>query len=61
MNNEIILSVAYDDFDDFQHVNFGISQIFISLFWALFNDKTNLKVRHIMLVRIARILNIKII
>jgi len=58
MNNENILNVAYDDF---QHVNFKFSQIFISLFWALFNDKNNLKVRHIMLVRIARILKIKII
>jgi hypothetical protein len=61
MNNEIILNVAYDDYDDFHHVNFKFSQNFISLFWALFNDKNNLKVRHIMLVRIARILKIKII
>jgi hypothetical protein len=39
MNNEIIQSVAYDDF---QHVNFIFSQIFISLFWGLFNEKLTL-------------------
>jgi hypothetical protein len=42
MSNEIIQSVAYDDF---QHVNFIFSQIFISLFWGLFNDETNFRVR----------------
>jgi hypothetical protein len=44
-NCEIIQSVAYDNYDDFQHVNFIFSQKFISLFWGLFNDKTNLKIR----------------
>jgi hypothetical protein len=41
MSNEIIIySVAYDIYDDFQHVNFFIfPQFFISLFWGLFNDE----------------------
>jgi hypothetical protein len=38
--------VAYDNYDDFQHVNFIFSQNFISLFLGLFNDKTDLRVRH---------------
>jgi hypothetical protein len=32
MNSEIIQTVAYDKYDDFEHVNFIFSQIFISLF-----------------------------
>jgi hypothetical protein len=36
--------IAYDDYDDFQHVNFIFSQKFISLFWGLFNDKTDPRV-----------------
>jgi hypothetical protein len=43
MSNEIIESIAYDDF---QHVNFIFAQNFISLFWGLFNDKTDLRVRY---------------
>ncbi len=40
MSSEIIQSVAYDKYDDFQlHI-----QNFISLFWGLFNDKTDLRV-----------------
>jgi len=31
MRSEIILSVAYDNYDDFQHVNFIFSQKIISL------------------------------
>jgi len=46
MSNEIIQSVAYDNYDDFQHVNFIFSQIFISLFWWLFNDEIDLMVRY---------------
>jgi hypothetical protein len=46
MNNEIIQSVAYDNYDDFQHVNFIFSQKFISLFWVLFNAETDLRVRY---------------
>jgi hypothetical protein len=38
MNSEIIQNVAYDSYDDFQHVNFTISQNFISLFLGLFID-----------------------
>jgi hypothetical protein len=45
MSSEIIQSIAYDNFFDFQHVNFIVSQNFISLFWELFNDKTDLRVR----------------
>jgi hypothetical protein len=37
-SSEIIGCVAYDTYDDFQHVNFIFSQRFI--FWGLFNDKT---------------------
>jgi hypothetical protein len=45
MSSEIIQSVAYDDhYDDFQHVNFIFAQKFVSLFWGLFNDETNLRV-----------------
>jgi hypothetical protein len=46
MNSEIVQNVAYDNYDDFQHDNFIFSQNIISLFWGLFNNKTNLKVRY---------------
>jgi hypothetical protein len=46
MSNEIIQSVAYDNYDDFQHINNVIfSQIFISLFWGLFHDETSFRVK----------------
>jgi hypothetical protein len=45
MNSEIIQNVAYDNYDDFQHVN-KFSWKFISLFWGLFNDENNLRVRY---------------
>jgi hypothetical protein len=32
MSSEIIQSVAYDNYDDIQHVNYIFSQIFISIF-----------------------------
>jgi hypothetical protein len=35
MNSEIIQSVAYDNYDDFQHVNFIFSHKIISLFLGL--------------------------
>jgi hypothetical protein len=35
MSGEIIQSVAYDNYDDLQHVNFLFSLNFISLFWGL--------------------------
>jgi hypothetical protein len=35
---KLIQSVAYDNYDDFQHFTFMFSQNFISLFWGLFND-----------------------
>jgi hypothetical protein len=41
-SSEFIQSVAYDKYDEIQHVNFIFSQIFISLFWGLFNDQTDL-------------------
>jgi hypothetical protein len=46
MNSEIIQNVAYDNYDDFQHNDFIVSQNFISLFWGLFNDETDLRVRY---------------
>jgi len=46
MSNEIIQSVVCDNYDGFQHVNFIFSQKFISLFWGLFNDEMDLKVRY---------------
>jgi hypothetical protein len=42
---EIIQNVASNNCDDFQHVNFIFSQNFISLFWGLFNEETDLRVR----------------
>jgi hypothetical protein len=45
MSSEMIQCVAYDNYDDFQHVKFIFYQIFISLFWRLFNDETDLRVR----------------
>jgi hypothetical protein len=46
MRSEIIQNVAYDNYDDFEHVNFIFSQNFISLFWGLFNDETDFRVRY---------------
>jgi hypothetical protein len=46
MSNEIIQNITYDNYDDFQHVNFIFSQNFISLFWGLFNDKIDLSVTY---------------
>jgi len=47
MSSEIIQNVAYDNYNDFQHVNFIFSENnFISLFWGLFNDEIELKVRY---------------
>jgi hypothetical protein len=44
MSNEIIQGVAYDNYDDFQHMNVLFSQNFISLFLGSFNDETDLRV-----------------
>jgi hypothetical protein len=41
MSSEIIQSVAYDNYDDFWHINVIFSQNFISLFWGLYNDETD--------------------
>ncbi len=45
MSSEIIQGVAYDNYANFQHVKFIFSQSFISLFWGLFNDQTELSAR----------------
>jgi len=45
MSSEIIQNVTYDNYNDFQHVNFIFLQNFISLFGGLFNHKTDLRVR----------------
>jgi hypothetical protein len=45
MNSEIIQNVAYDFYGDFHHNKFIFSQNFISLFWELFNDEIDLKVK----------------
>jgi hypothetical protein len=44
MGNEIIQSVAYDNYDDFQNINIIFSQNFISLFLGLLNDEIDLRV-----------------
>jgi hypothetical protein len=46
MSSEIIQSVAYDNYDS-QLVNFIFSQNFHSLFWGLFNEKTEFMVRYL--------------
>jgi len=46
MSGEIIQRVVYDNYDDFQHVNFLISLNFLSLFGGLFNDETDIRVRY---------------
>jgi hypothetical protein len=38
------------NYDDFEHVKFIFSQNFISLFSGLFNDKTDLRVRVLILI-----------
>ncbi len=42
----IIQSVAFDNYDDFQLLNFIFSQNLISLFRGLFNNETNLRARY---------------
>ncbi len=46
MSSEIIQGVAYDNYDDFELVNFIFSQNFISLFCGLFNGKTHKNAWH---------------
>jgi hypothetical protein len=43
---KLFISVAYDKLWWFQHVNFIFSQNLVSLFWGLFNDETDLRVRY---------------
>jgi hypothetical protein len=47
MSDEIIQSVAYDNYADFQHMNVIFSQIFVSLFLGLFNDETNPRIKYL--------------
>jgi len=42
MKNEIIQSIVFHNYDDFQHAtNFIFSQKIISAFWGLFDDETD--------------------
>jgi hypothetical protein len=45
MSSEIIQSVTYDNYGDFQHVNFIFSQNLVLVFWGLVTEKIDLKVR----------------
>jgi hypothetical protein len=44
---KLFKSVKNHNYDEFQHVDFMFSQNFISLFWGLFDDKTDLRVRYL--------------
>jgi len=46
MSSEIIQNVAYDNYNNFQHVNFIFSQKFMSLSCGLFNDGIDLKIKY---------------
>jgi hypothetical protein len=46
MSSKIIQSVTYDNYDAFQLVHLIFLQKFVSLFWGLFNDKIDLRVRY---------------
>jgi hypothetical protein len=41
-SSEIMQCLDCNNYDDFQHINFILSQKFVSLFWGLFNHKTDL-------------------
>jgi hypothetical protein len=46
MSSEIIQSVAYNNYDDFFNMSTSYFHKFsFLLFWGLFNDETNLRVR----------------
>ncbi len=49
MSSEIIRSVVYDNYDDFQHVNFIFSQNFISVVRGSFNDEIDIRVTYLIL------------
>ncbi len=55
---KFIQSVVCDNYYDFQHVNFIFSQIFISLFWGLFNDEADLRVRYTLFGRCTTVLRL---
>jgi hypothetical protein len=44
---KLFRSVKNHNYDDFQYDNFMFSQKFISLFWRLFDDETDLSVRYL--------------
>jgi hypothetical protein len=46
MSSEIIPNVAYDNYDDFQHINFIVSHKCVSLFWGLFGGEIGLRVKY---------------
>jgi hypothetical protein len=46
MSSGIIQSVAYDNYDDFQHINFIVSHKCVSLFWGLFEDEIGFRVKY---------------
>jgi hypothetical protein len=50
MSSEIIQNTVYDTYNDFQHVKFIFSLNFISLFWGLFNNESDLQVRYLSFV-----------
>jgi hypothetical protein len=52
LNNEIIQNVTYDNYHDFQHANFIFSQNFIPLFWRLFNDEIDFRLKYLSLILI---------
>jgi hypothetical protein len=45
MISEIIQSVGYENYDNFHHVNFIFSQKIVSLFWGLFDDEIEIRVK----------------
>jgi hypothetical protein len=57
---KLFISAAYDKLRWFQHVNFIFSQNFVSLFWGLFNDKTDRRVRYFAYERAVTILESQI-
>jgi hypothetical protein len=45
-SSEIIQSATYDNYNDFQHVNFiFFTKFHFTNFWGLFNDETDIRVR----------------
>ncbi len=49
LSYEVVKILFYDNYNDFQNLNFMFSQNLVSLFRELFNGKTDLRVREITL------------